>query len=41
LGAWVLDEPAEARSRMALVNEHRERIDRITEKLVLPHDYVE
>lgn len=41
LTEWVLDDPAEARSRMALLNEHRARIDRITEKLVLPRDFIE
>ena len=41
LTEWVLDDPAEVRSRMALLNEHRARIDRITEKLVLPRDFIE
>jgi TolB-like protein len=36
---WALDDPAEARTRMALVNDHRALIDRITERMVLPHDY--
>jgi len=36
---WALDDPSQIRSRLMLINEHRARIDRITEKLVLPHDY--
>lgn len=42
LAEWVLDDPAsEARSRMALLNVHRARVDRITEKMVLPPDFIE
>jgi TolB-like protein len=41
LSAWVLEDPAETRSRMALLNEHRARIERITERLVLPRDYID
>ena len=38
---WALENAAEARARMALVNDHRAFIDRITERMVLPHDYIE
>jgi TolB-like protein len=38
---WAFDDPREARSRMGLVNEHRTRIERVTERLVLPRDYVQ
>ncbi len=41
LSDWAIDDSAQVRSRMRLLNEHRARIDRITEKMVLPHDYVE
>lgn len=41
LTEWAIDDPADVRSRMALVNEHRARIDRITERMVLPPDFVE
>lgn len=35
LTEWAIGEPREVRSLMALVNGHRARIDRITEKMVL------
>jgi hypothetical protein len=38
---WAHGESADSRSRMALVVEHRRRIRRITERMVLPRDYVE
>ena len=41
LTEWALDDPAQARARMHLVNEHRARIDRVTERMVLPRDYVD
>lgn len=40
LTEWAFEDADLARSRMALVNEHRERIDRITKKRVLPSDFI-
>ena len=37
---WAFAEPDEARSRMQLVNDHRTRIHRITERMVLPPEFV-
>jgi len=41
LSDWAYHDRAHTRPRMTLINEHRARIDRITERMVLPHDYVE
>ena len=38
---WAFDDPPEARSRVSSVYEHRALIERITERLVLPRDYVD
>jgi tetratricopeptide (TPR) repeat protein len=40
LTEWALEDADQARSRMALVNEQRDRIERITKKMVLPSDFV-
>ena len=40
LADWVVEQPDQVRARLETVNKHRNLIDRVVRKLVLPYDFV-